>query len=759
MSLVADVIASVRKSGKERGGDVCGGGAGSGSPMEEVMKRAEEARVGVCQALQDRYCNLTAALQDTTHLHHRVTTALHDLEEAQCNIKNEVVGSVESSVGEVGGIVGRWREVVCTLSAAQTLLNIHTLLQEAHQAELDHNFLTTAHNLAQVEELIRGAGDEEVESQLEILESLQEALVIRRHQLLYTIAEVWSETITWEEESHSSGSRSVTLVIKSHSVEKLSEVQQILGALYMLGELTRKVKHLGNNLMTHMIKPIINLSTSVKASERIDRFALEVTTESTDTTKKPTALTVFSSLRQVFEVLYKCLLRCPVGTDDEKVTLMALLGKQIGTEMTELLIKDCLAEAVPCSLKQLGEYDVVRDATQEFQTYLTSLGFYGEEERSIIEYAGNVDAVFRNKACAHHLERARELMTRPVHVTVSITPVEPGGKLIIQDEAGNKLDHTMRLERLLVAKTFNLPKCQISKSICELVELLYEVLDEACKSTPAYAGRLFYTVRNILSLYCHVVPTAHAHSLATLPQYAAVVHNNSMYLGHHALLLGHQYKERLPKDLREYSLTTVDLAHQVRQMAAAIFLKAMQGHRQSILDSLREAPGLDSAGCDASAVGGAEQGMRQVLHQLQLLHRVWQNVLPHTVYTKAMGTLVGSVVEELVLKVVGLEDISADAALALIKLLNMLKEQVPPLFQVEGEVATSPGDAVVHVRHWGKFCELIIVLGASLRDILDRWADGKGPLAHEFTPDEAKQLIRALFQNTDRRAQVLAKIK
>merc|ERR1712106_133178 len=176
----ADVIASVRKSGKERGGDVCGGGAGSGSPMEEVKKRAEEARVGVCQALQDRYCNLTAALQDTTHLHHRVTTALHDLEEAQSTIKNEVVGSVESSVGEVGGIVGRWLEVVCTLSAAQTLLNIHTLLQEAHQAELDHNFLTTAHNLAQVEELISGAGDEEVESQLEILESLQEALVIRR---------------------------------------------------------------------------------------------------------------------------------------------------------------------------------------------------------------------------------------------------------------------------------------------------------------------------------------------------------------------------------------------------------------------------------------------------------------------------------------------------------------------------------------------------------------------------------------------------
>lgn len=78
---------------------------------------------------------------------------------------------------------------------------------------------------------------------------------------------------------------------------------------------------------------------------------------------------------------------------------------------------------------------------------------------------------------------------------------------------------------------------------------------------------------------------------------------------------------------------------------------------------------------------------------------------------------------------------------------------------MEGEDKTSPGDVVRVVRLWPKFCELIIILGASLRDIIDRWAEGKGPLAHEFTPDEAKQLVRALFQNTDRRAHVLARIK
>lgn len=59
-----------------------------------------------------------------------------------------------------------------------------------------------------------------------------------------------------------------------------------------------------------------------------------------------------------------------------------------------------------------------------------------------------------------------------------------------------------------------------SSSVCELVELIYETLEEACSSSPEYAGRLFYTVHNILTLYSRVVPVAHAHELATLPQQA-----------------------------------------------------------------------------------------------------------------------------------------------------------------------------------------------------------------------------------------------
>lgn len=55
------------------------------------MKRAEEARVGVLQALGTRYEKLTTALHDTTHLHERVTAALQDLTDLHESIEEEVM--------------------------------------------------------------------------------------------------------------------------------------------------------------------------------------------------------------------------------------------------------------------------------------------------------------------------------------------------------------------------------------------------------------------------------------------------------------------------------------------------------------------------------------------------------------------------------------------------------------------------------------------------------------------------------------------
>lgn len=58
-----------------------------------------------------------------------------------------------------------------------------------------------------------------------------------------------------------------------------------------------------------------------------------------------------------------------------------------------------------------------------------------------------------------------------------------------------------------------------------------------------------------------------------------------------------------------------------------------------------------------------------------------------------------------------------------------------------------------------RFEELCLVLKSSLQTIVDRWCNGQGPLAGQFSPMEIKQLIRALFQTSERRTAALAKIQ
>ena len=122
------------------------------------------------------------------------------------------------------------------------------------------------------------------------------------------------------------------------------------------------------------------------------------------------------------------------------------------------------------------------------------------------------------------------------------------------------------------------------------------------------------------------------------------------------------------------------------------------------------------------------------------------------------GTLLNSAVADIMTSICSLEDISADDATQLSALLSLLTARALGLYQMDGEGDTPSFLLHKHVTKWGKLGELQIILNAGLHDISDRWADGKGPIAAVFSPDELKQLIRALFQNTDRRAAVLAKI-
>lgn len=147
-----------------------------------------------------------------------------------------------------------------------------------------------------------------------------------------------------------------------------------------------------------------------------------------------------------------------------------------------------------------------------------------------------------------------------------------------------------------------------------------------------------------------------------------------------------------------------------------------------------------------------ERAMRQCNRQLELLKTVWLDVLPENIYCRAVGCIMNSMIEDLIIRVLSVEDIPADVATELVTLFNLIIKRAPQIFPDHQKIYQ-------YVKKWEKFLELIQILGASLKEIEVRWDSGKGPLAREFTASQVKQLIRALFQNTERRSNLLVNIK
>lgn len=553
----------------------------------------------------------------------------------------------------------------------------------------------------------------------------------------------------------------------------------VLLAFSILGELHTKLKSFGQMLLKYILKPLASCPSLFAVVESQPNIII-IRFESVMTDfEHPSPSEVFAKVRLVLEVLQKHLLDLPLDTDQEnektsKIILAEMLGDMIWEDLSECLIKNCLVYSIPTNSSKLQQYEEIIQSTEEFENALKEMRFLKGDTTDLLKYARNINSHFANKKCQDVIVAARNLMTSEIHNTVKIIPdskisvpdlptSDEDDKLQIQKMSTTQYNEMVNLqpENTLDQHSFSLPTCRVSESVKKLMELAYQTLLEATTSSDQCAVQLFYSVRNIFHLFHDVVPTYHKENLQKLPQLAAIHHNNCMYIAHHLLTLGHQFRLRLAPILCDGTTTFVDLVPGFRRLGTECFLAQMRAQKGELLERLSSARNFSSMD-DEENYFAASKAIRQVLHQLKRLGIVWQDVLPVNIYCKAMGTLLNTAISEIIGRITALEDISTEDGDRLYSLCKTVMDEGPQVFAPLSEESKNKKyqeEVPVYVPKWMPFKELMMMLQASLQEIGDRWADGKGPLAAAFSSSEVKALIRALFQNTERRAAALAKIK
>ncbi|XP_030077759.1 centromere/kinetochore protein zw10 homolog [Microcaecilia unicolor] len=753
--------------------------------ISRLAQRVEEVKGEVCDMINKKYEEFLPSLQNAEDLVSQVDNLSGDIDLLKSRIENEVQRDLHIAATEFADLKQQLEKNTAILSVLKQLQEFDTSIEKYSCKISERNYIAAAEHLEKAQSTLRALKLQKG-SELQVLKGLGFELTLQKENLLYHLGEEWKQLVVWKlpPAKDLEGVKSAlktelhlyTLTPKEEN-ELGSLLTSVLQAFSIVGELNTKLKFFSQILLKYILKPLIfypSLHTQIE--HQTQSVILRFENSETDLEHSVPAK-VFLNILSVFQLLHQHLLDVPLelsikNEKKPKVVLAEVLGDMIWKEVSDCIIKDCLVYSIPTNTSMLEQYEEVIQFTEEFESSLKKMKFLKGDATDLLKYARNVNAHFASKKCQDVIVMARNLMTSEIHNTVKIIP-ESGVSIPklpaltaadrLKQQKMSKTVHNemveLENENKLGQHTFALPTCRISESVQKLMDLAYQTLSEATSSSTQCAIQLFYTVRNIFHLFHDVVPTYHKENLQKLPQLSAIHHNNCMFIAHHLLTLGHQFKHHLPSPLCDGAATFVDLVPGFRRLGTEGFLVQMRIQKGELLERLANARKFSNMDDDENHAN-ATKAVRQVLHQLKRLGKVWQDVLPVHVYCKTMGTLLNTAVTEIIGRITTLEDISAEDADKLYSLCRLVIQEGPQVFTPLLEENKKYQEEVpVYVKKWVKFQELMIILQANLQEIVDRWADGKGPLANEFSTSEVKNLIRALFQNTERRATALAKIK
>uniref|UniRef100_A0A5F9D4V7 Centromere/kinetochore protein zw10 homolog n=1 Tax=Oryctolagus cuniculus TaxID=9986 RepID=A0A5F9D4V7_RABIT len=718
----------------------------------------------VCNMISKKYSEFLPSMQSAQDLVTQVDKLSDDIDQLKSRIESEVRRDLHVSTAEFTDLKQQLERDSVVLSLLKQLQEFSTAIEEYNCALTEKKYVTAAQRLEEAQKCLKLLKSRKC-FDLKILKCLSMELTIQKQNILYHLGEEWQRLIVWKfPPSKDTSSLESCLQTELHlcteqsqKEEKtpISPISSILLAFFILGELHMKLKSFGQMLLKYVLRPLASCPSLSAVIENQPNSVI-VRFESVMTNlEHPSPSEVFEKIRLVLEVLQKQLLDLPLDTDLENekpsaVVLAEILGDVIWEDLSECLIKNCLVYSIPTNSSKLQQYEEIIQSTEEFEKALKEMRFLKGDTTDLLKYARNINSHFANKKCQDVIVAARNLMTSEIHNTVKITPdckisvpdlpsPHEDGKLEVQRVSKSQCNELVNLEpeNTLDQHSFSLPTCRISESVKKLMELAYQTLLEATTSSDQWEN------------------------LQKLPQLAAIHHNNCMYIAHHLLTLGHQFRLRLAPILCDGTTTFVDLVPGFRRLGTDCFLAQMRAQKGELLERLSSARNFSNMD-DEENYSSASKAIRQVLHQLKRLGTVWQDVLPVNIYCKAMGTLLNTAISEIIGRITALEDISTEDGDRLYSLCKTVMDEGPQVFAPLSEESRNKKyqeEVPVYVPKWMPFKELMMMLQASLQEIGDRWADGKGPLAAAFSSSEVKALIRALFQNTERRAAALSKIK
>ena len=488
---------------------------------------------------------------------------------------------LQCSTGELTTISCQIEEAKVQANLLDRLSQLYELIEDLKKTKLEDSITFYAKCVGQAEKILKEA-EGSIETELHIWKSVYSEVKAQSDHLLTYLDSCWNSEIDWK--------RNNGLVLRLSSSARLKEIFQ---ALYYVGQLEKLVCDLSGRILDEILVPLLNANAKIQCSEVLELW--EGCEQVTGLGSLQYVLDNVTAALQHLEKHFKFQLE---GGEE----VMPMIGHYLDEDFCKAFVKLCLKPTLPSESSVLYSegYIVHLNRLRAFETFLHGIGFLSLPS-PIGDFADNVDIFYADKECLTSLTKAREIMCRDLHDSF-LLEIEPTLVAEIQ------VEETAHLWKILCdggtdlkSSPFSFPKCHISRSAKDLAMLIDRLVDEALLSVVSdrCSARLLYTVRSVCELYLSVIPEFHRDNIQQLPFYAAVAHNNAMYLAHWILALGSSRVVAIQG--RNSKVPLMDLVSKFRQMAAQIFLDNMKKQRDQLVCILKEGGGVDQVYSDIGA--------------------------------------------------------------------------------------------------------------------------------------------------------------
>merc|ERR1712226_68316 len=460
-------------------------------------------------------------------------------------------------------------------------------------------------------------------------------------------------------------------------------------------------------------------------------------------------------------------------SDGSNLYAKIFANKDFGAQLVQAIIEQTLEARIPKTVSDLKKYDF--EILDKCTSTLKGLAVISDQS-CVGQFKENLEGKFVASLISRTLTEGRSLMLSDISET---TPIKLESKEVLNKDLGNRIpslnDDNSRLMNTALG---NFPEILISSGILKFSELVTVAIEQASQlGNTKYACDLLQCSLDCINMYCSVTSSfEQVHSNGSLvPFLSAIQYNNLMYMAHQCMFYGLvclKFREgAVCSQLGTFRATFMHFVPGLRRKAEELFqltVSYLCGLLREILNESTFIGHLASNLLKNERIEPSKiiKPIEQSFFLLEKLLITWKPpVLSKNKYKLAISYLLDYILKFVVRYCVTLEDITTNDSQVIDKILSNVEKKcelivTSLLEQSKNQDSNQRSEFYDNVlTEFNRLLCVKKILSTSLLDLQTEYLSPDSLLRQCISIDEIKNMIRALFQNTEVRSMVLNSIK